>query len=84
MNMKLKAVRLVVAAVVGSLLWAGCASPRTYYVDATPETKPADLTKRRADTHPERRTGLEHYAGWQRVVETPTEIEEAAGAVRVP
>jgi len=77
MNMKLKLVRLVVAATFGSLLWAGCASERTYYVDATADTRPIDLTKRSVDTHPELRIGLD---GKQ--VTDPWFIEEAAGAER--
>jgi len=84
MNMKFKSVRLVVAAAFASLLWAGCASERTYYSDATPESQPVDLTKRRADTHPESRTGLDQYAGQDTVIEAPAAIEEAAGAQRRP
>ena len=83
MNTKFKLVRFVVAATFASLLWAGCASERTYYVDATPGTQPVDLTKQRAHTHPESRNGLDHYAGRDTVIEAPA-IEEAAGAQRRP
>jgi hypothetical protein len=86
MNTKFKLVRFVVAAAFGSLLWAGCAAPRTYYVDATADSQPVDLTKRRADTHPESRSALEQYGGLGQVVEAPAPviIDEAAGAQRVP
>jgi hypothetical protein len=75
----------VIAATLGSLLWAGCASDRTYYGDATSDLRPVDLTKRRADTHPEQRTASETYAGWDRTTDTPAEsptIIESAGAPR--
>ena len=75
--------RLVIAATFGSLLWAGCASDRTHYANATAEMQPVDLTHLRADTHPETRTGLDHYAGREAVIEAPT-IEESAGALRRP
>jgi hypothetical protein len=87
MNTKLKSVRFVLAVTFASLLWAGCASPssQTYYVDASADTQPVDLTKRRADTHPELRSGLEQYGRLERVTEAPNPvIEEAAGAPRVP
>lgn len=83
MNTKLKLARLVVAATFGSLLWAGCASPRTTnYVDATAERTPVDLTQRRSDTYPAARTGLDHYTGRDSVIEVPVVIDEAAGTER--
>lgn len=91
MNTKLKLMRLVMAATFGSLLWAGCSSTHPDYSASsantlTSQSGPADLTKRRPDTHPEWKSGL---AQRQTVVELPTEfttdaviIEEAAGARR--
>jgi hypothetical protein len=85
MNTRFKAVRLVVAATFGSLLWAGCATERTYYGDSSADLRPVDLTEWRADTHPERRTASENYAGWDTSVEAPVEaptIIESSGAER--
>ena len=86
MKTKFKLVRFVVAATFGSLLWAGCATERTYYGDASSNLRPVDLTDRRADTHPELQTGSEEYAGWNQIVETPAPDEstifESAGAER--
>lgn len=86
MKTKFKLVRFVVAAAFGSLLWAGCATERTYYGDASSNLRPVDLTERRANTHPELKTGSEEYAGWHQVVETPASekptIYESAGAER--
>lgn len=85
MNTKSKFVRFALAATFSSLLWAGCASDRTYYGDASTKMQPLDLTKQRANTHPESKNGLNHYARWDRTVDAtaPTVgIEEAAGAQR--
>jgi hypothetical protein len=85
MNTKYKLVRLVVAAAFGSLLWAGCASERTYYTDSSVNLRPVDLTEWRVDTHPERQNAAENYAGWNQTVEVPVDgstINEAAGARR--
>lgn len=90
MNTKLKLMRLVMAATFGSLLWAGCSSTRPDHAANTlaiqSQSGPADLTKRRPDTHPEWKSGL---ALRRTVVEVPGEfttdaviIEEAAGAAR--
>lgn len=76
---------MVVAAAFGSLLWAGCASERVYYGDASSELRPVDLTKNRADTHPELRNGSEAYANWTDVSDLPARgviVTESAGAER--
>ena len=86
MNTKLKLIRFVVAVTFASLLWAGCASEgyegrstTAYSTDA--DTRPIDLTKRRADTYPERRTGLEDRN--RELIQIPdSTINEAAGAER--
>jgi hypothetical protein len=84
MNNKIKLVRLVVAATFGSLLWAGCASPDRDY--ATIErNRPVDLTKFRADTHPEWGTGIDRESAYG-TVNVPvdnTPIYDAAGAERI-
>jgi hypothetical protein len=81
MNTKLKLVRFVLAAAIGSLLWAGCASPDQNNYSMT-DNRPVDLTKRYADTHPERRTGLDDRR--MEIYEVPADstIEEAAGSDR--
>lgn len=84
MNTKYKLARLVVSTAFGSLLWAGCASERTYYTDSSSDLRPVDLTEQRADTHPEWRNGSEN-ATWKSVVEVPADSEtiyEAAGSRR--
>ncbi len=84
MNTKIKLVRLVVAATFGSLLWAGCASPNNDYAVTRTDMRPVDLTKRRADTHPEFGTGIDRQTSRQ-VVEVPSSgprIYDAAGAER--
>jgi hypothetical protein len=84
MNTKYKLVRLVVSAAFGSLLWAGCASERTYYTDSSASLRPVNLTELRAHTRPEWRNGSEN-ATWQSIAEVPVEeptIYEAAGARR--
>lgn len=73
------------AATLGSLLWAGCASDRTYYGDASSDLRPINLTERRADTHPEQRTASENLAGWDQTTDAPNQtptIIESAGAQR--
>ncbi len=83
MNTKLKLVRFVLAVTFGSLLWAGCTSPNADNGYSRIGNNPPDLTKRRADTHPEWRTGLEDQR--LNVFETPVDstIDEAAGAERL-
>ena len=82
MNSKLKLLRVVAAATLGSLLWVGCSSPRSDYAAGT---APVDLTKRRPDTHPELSVGLASAQSNLTVVDTPGDngvINEAAGSER--
>ena len=81
MNTKLKVVRLVFAAAFGSLLWAGCSTPHS-----SDMAGPVDLLKRRPDTHPEFRLGLDDHSSSGPVVNvipvTSDTVNEAAGAER--
>lgn len=83
MNTKLKLIRFVLAAAIGSLLWAGCASPDTdSYTHNYNHNRPVDFTKHRADTYPERRTGLHDHQVDVYEVPTGVIINEAAAAER--
>ncbi|MEP6662947.1 MAG: hypothetical protein ABJC04_04705 [Verrucomicrobiota bacterium] len=85
MNTKSKLLRLVVSATFGSLLWAGCASPNhDHHMSMAPTSSPTDMTRVRANTHPEYRLGLN--AGPNQVIDITlegNEIVEAAGAQRL-
>ncbi|MEO6183794.1 MAG: hypothetical protein ABIP71_11980, partial [Verrucomicrobiota bacterium] len=73
-------IRLVFAAAVGSLLWAGCASPRTtYYQNTSAGLAPVDLMTQTADTHPEWRVGIKNSIG---TYPADSAIDEAAGFQR--
>lgn len=79
--MKLKHARFVVAVAFGSLLWAGCASPRNDSIVGTLDSRPIDLTEFRADTYPEHRNAAFQS---QHVVDVYNPvITEAAGAERI-
>jgi hypothetical protein len=58
-----KFIRVVLAASLGTLLWAGCASDHRSTARRTNENRPIvldwqeDLTRPHVDTHPERRLG---------------------------
>ncbi len=85
MNTKLKLLRIVAAATFGSLLWVGCASPKSDYAATSPGTAPLDLTKRRPDTHPELSLGLDRSQTVRTVVDIPWDsdvLNEAAGSER--
>jgi hypothetical protein len=65
MKTQFKVTRLVLAASLGSLIWAGCASDpnnsanvNDAVVAANLDMVPVDQTRRRPDTHPELRSGL--------------------------
>lgn len=62
MNTKWNSVKIVLAAVLGSLFWAGCASapaPHPKMVERT-----VDLSTTGPDTRPQDRTGLYNFT-WQ-------------------
>ncbi|MEO7297006.1 MAG: hypothetical protein ABI042_00360 [Verrucomicrobiota bacterium] len=82
MKTNLRLVRLVVAATFGSLLWAGCSTMHDgnhrrseYRNDISSQTPPYDLTRRRVDTHPEWRTGLDRATSRDTTVDVP--VDEA-------
>lgn len=79
---KLKLVRFVLATAIGSLLWAGCSTPDNSQGYSMTDNRPADLTKRKADTNPENRTGLSSRAGGVYDVPSDNTINEAAGGQR--
>lgn len=76
MNAKFKLIRLVLAAAIGSLLWAGCASPRANHQDASAELAPVDLLTSKADTHSKWQAGLNNS------IRINPAVDEAAGAQR--
>lgn len=89
MKTNLRLIRLVLAATFGSLLWAGCStrhegdSGRSLYRSErmySSDTVPADLTRRRVDTHPEWRTGLDRATSRDTTVDVP--VEETTGVER--
>ena len=85
MNTKQKLLRVVVTATFGSLLWAGCSSPRSDYATVSPESAPLDLTKRRPDTHPELSAGMDRPQASRTVIDGPWDypvVDEAAGSER--
>ncbi|MDB6055396.1 MAG: hypothetical protein JWN25_2919 [Verrucomicrobiales bacterium] len=97
MKTKLKFTKLVLAASLGSLIWAGCSTNNhqafnsndhsiTAYPLSADVPVPVDQTKRRPDTHPELRRGAWDftYSGTQQVVEAPNIQDAPPGTVDSP